>query len=514
MLFRSRAGRTIVAGLCCGAAAIVFAVGLFDIDHPSDRLRAAEEPDKTVGKTEPEPPQKVSRRSDKSAPPMLSLSKEVTGDIVKIRGTVLRPDGSPAAGAKISAVHSVYFNRVSKRRSIASISTEADGRFALVYRRSQYGKKPGEPDQWDEITIVAEADGCSLEWLDQMRVNASKPLVFNLAPDFPIHGRVLDLQAQPVANAAVAVEYINTWVEGNLDSWLDELKRGATHQTRAAGIQRTERPPHDLASPWAITDRDGRFVIRGIRAERHVTLIVQGESIAYHRLSVVTRNMPTLKRDRTNFEFLIDRLYGADFTYMASPGRPIEGIVCDSETRRPLAGVEVRATLRDTQTRIELDLASLTDEKGHYRLVSLPIGEGNGLFLTPSDALPYFMRRVEVPHWGESEPRTFDVSLHRGIWISGKATDKVTKKPVVARIYYFPFLNNPFANKLPEYHNGNVDGDENRYWTRADGSFRLVGLPGRAIVGALASGGTRYRAGIGASEIGGMNKEEIGRAHV
>ena len=109
---------------------------------------------------------------------------------------------------------------------------------------------------------------------------------------------------------------------------------------------------------------------------------------------------------------------------------------------------------------------------------------------------------------GESRGRRrFDVELHRGIWITGRATDKVTGKPVVARLYYFPFLTNPFAKKLPKANDDDLDGYQERYRTRPDGSFRLVGLPGRAIVGARTPYDSPYRAGVGASEIGGMDKD-------
>jgi hypothetical protein len=92
------------------------------------------------------------------------------------------------------------------------------------------------------------------------------------------------------------------------------------------------------------------------------------------------------------------------------------------------------------------------------------------------------------------------------VWIAGRATNKATGRPVVARIYYLPFRDNPFARRLPEYHDRSVDGEDNERWTQEDGSFRIVGLPGRAIVGGWgAAGDNRYRVGVGASEIQGMN---------
>ena len=53
-----------------------------------------------------------------------------------------------------------------------------------------------------------------------------------------------------------------------------------------------------------------------------------------------------------------------------------------------------------------------------------------------------------------------------------------------------------------------MDGDEDLQWTRPDGSFRLVGLPGRE---SSASGpqtfDSKYRSGVGASEIRGLKKD-------
>jgi hypothetical protein len=140
----------------------------------------------------------------------------------------------------------------------------------------------------------------------------------------------------------------------------------------------------------------------------------------------------------------------------------------------------------------------------------LPFGKRNVLFLTPNDEQPYLMREIEVADWRASGPGTFDVELHRGLWITGRATDKVTGKPVVATLYYLPFLTNPFARQVPEFRDGSLGrsgGQQDRYRSHPDGSFRLVGLPGRAIVGARAWAEVRYRAGVGASAIAGIDKE-------
>ncbi len=138
-------------------------------------------------------------------------------------------------------------------------------------------------------------------------------------------------------------------------------------------------------------------------------------------------------------------------------------------------------------------MLTLTDERGHYRLASLPFGKGNRLLVTPNDEQPYFMREIVLPSWREAGPKTIDVGLQRGISITGKATDKVTGKPVDAELYYLPFLANPFAKKLPKVSDRELDGYQERYRTRPDGSFRLVGLPGHAIVGARTPYESHYR---------------------
>jgi hypothetical protein len=138
----------------------------------------------------------------------------------------------------------------------------------------------------------------------------------------------------------------------------------------------------------------------------------------------------------------------------------------------------------------------------------MPKEKGTRLLLTPNKEQPYLAREVAVPNSPEFEPISLDVQLHRGLWITGRATDKLTGKGVQARVYYFPFLDNPFPRKLPEFHDTSMDGDENQYWTRPDGTFRLVGLPGRAIVGAWAPyDSSRYRRGVGAAEIPGIDKD-------
>jgi hypothetical protein len=97
------------------------------------------------------------------------------------------------------------------------------------------------------------------------------------------------------------------------------------------------------------------------------------------------------------------------------------------------------------------------------------------------------MSQGEVPDDPGMAPVTLDFNLHHGVFITGKLTDKSTGDPIhSARLYYLPYLSNKNFDKLPEFHFDNrvqiPGGQGDRYLTKADGSFRLVALPGPALV--------------------------------
>jgi hypothetical protein len=114
-----------------------------------------------------------------------------------------------------------------------------------------------------------------------------------------------------------------------------------------------------------------------------------------------------------------------------------------------------------------------------------------------------------VPDPAGIAPVQLEIALHKGIWIEGKVTDKETGQSVPgAWMYYLPFRENTFAQATPEFdRNGNGPGatHQDRYQTKSDGTYRLVGLPGRAIIGAQSHSKKPYLMGDGSATINGMN---------
>ncbi len=99
--------------------------------------------------------------------------------------------------------------------------------------------------------------------------------------------------------------------------------------------------------------------------------------------------------------------------------------------------------------------------------------------IRPNDDQPYLMREFEVlPERTGLRPVTIDVELHRGVWVRGRVTNKVTVQPVVgAVVQYLPALTNSFTLHLPEFDGSkrrqHMEGDQRRcYETDAQGNFK------------------------------------------
>jgi hypothetical protein len=357
--------------------------------------------------------------------------------------------------------------------------------------------------------LAARVDGFGVEWARGRSLlrgkESSSPVVLRLVPESPIHGRVVDLEGRPVSGVRVRVIEQNTPKEGqDLGPWLEAVKKGLRTTYRELG---GELPGYEegTSPPPILSDADGRFVVRGVGRERIVRLQVSAETIATAQFDVVTRPMKPLAE--TADQFRRTQVFGEDFTYQAQPTQPIVGTVRDAATGRPLGGVRLESSRHKF-------IGTWTDAEGKFRLVGMPketlpnkgeeIPYRNLLEAVPNLDQPYFGVDVDIPRTAGLDPVTLDIKLKRGLWITGRVTDKVTGKPVgPAIIKYYPYGSNPFV-KPDEWRTIERVTDHSHQVTRPDGTYRIVGLPWRAIVGVWTSKG--YLKGVGASEISGMEK--------
>jgi len=428
-------------------------------------------------------------------------SKEVKGDLVTIRGQVLTPDGKPAAGATVGVFGPMYLLDVPKR-PVATTKSGTDGTFEITYSRLAFGGPLSR--NWRTAAIAATLPGFGFQWTRWIDVDPAKTPVIKLVRDVPIRGRVLNLEGKPVPGVRARVFSVNRQWERNLDAWFAARKSDPSGRSNIANFaDYVSGYPTDW-NPQSATDADGRFTLTGLGADRIVRLDFQGDLITYSPALVATRpvvpDLPNYGGDR-------EPLRGAEFTLTLRPTRAVVGTIRDAATGAPLAGVGVRSEYLEGSYLLNDQMRTETDAHGHYELRGMPQAKGNVILIRPNDDQPYLMREFEVlPERTGFRPVTVDVELHRGVWIRGRVTNKVTGQPVVgAIVQYLPAVTNSFTFHLPEFERSkrrqHMEGNQNRrYQTDAQGNFKLVALPGPGLIG-VSSYQESYLKGIGDSEI-------------
>jgi beta-lactamase regulating signal transducer with metallopeptidase domain/protocatechuate 3,4-dioxygenase beta subunit len=413
-------------------------------------------------------------------------------DPFTIRGRVLDAQGQPVANAPVHVFREAG-STWSDLRQPAKIKTDAEGRFQIEFRKSQYSH-PGKPQQWRQFESIAvfPMDRPAL-WTSIADTGAiDQELTVRLPLDEPIEGRIVDLEGRPVRGAQIELRNITTNQKDDLSAWIAALRRGAS-QDEAYGIR---GPGYGLIgeqrpATWkTATNDDGHFRIAGIGRGREVELVLFGGHVSAAHISVVTLPIEPIAVAK-GIRYNPDTIYGSKFTFVAEPTQPVEGTILDAKTRQPIAGARVISESSGTSWKFDGNqgyyVEATSDAAGHYRLEGLPKAEGNQVLATGGDKQPYFGRNFELTGAPNLEPVKFDIELHRGVWINGRATEKTTGKPVESWVLYLPFPDNPNIVGLPEFNSRAiiVDGPQQGLHTDAEGRFRLVGLPGRGIVGLL-----------------------------
>jgi beta-lactamase regulating signal transducer with metallopeptidase domain/protocatechuate 3,4-dioxygenase beta subunit len=409
-----------------------------------------------------------------------------------IKSYVVDADGKRIVGAKVMAW-------LASSKDV--VTTGKDGSFEIGL--------PEDTADKEELIVSAEAPGFGMGWI------AAKPGVetapIKLPPVVPITGRIVNLEGQPISGVRVTVEQI-TMPNGGLDGWLAGVQRGEFPATahRRFGQHIQDQPIDKMANkPEALTAADGSFRIDGIGAERLLRVSVLGAGVAHSKFRIVTRSLKPITWQYGDHFTDLEQIYGADFTHVAQPSRPIRGVVRDAKTGEALIGVKVESDkFAGTKLSGVRDLKTTTDAQGRFELIGMPKGEGNRIVVVPSVRQPYFSRKIEIPSPAGIDPVEMTIDLHRGLWITGRVTDKVTGKPVKgANMRYMPFLINTYAQSLTKFANG-----DHRSLTDENGEYRLVGLPGPAVVGVgISNEVTQYRRGVGYEEIAAQyGKDENG----
>jgi RNA polymerase sigma factor (sigma-70 family) len=420
-------------------------------------------------------------------------------DALKLQGQVLSPDGKPVAGARL-----YLLGGKGSDKAVATVraTTGQDGRFRLSAAR-------------DRQPLVAVADGYGPAWANDF----SKPggLTLRLvADDVPITGRILDLQGRPVAGVTLKPQALKAAPSGKLDAWLAATRTrrdgiGLEYEQLSVGVW---NPVLASLFPRVTTDADGRFRLNGVGRERVMALIVEGPTVETQEINFATRpGVNPFQLSEWGDEFPGGdhlRYYGADFTHVSPPCRPVAGVVRDRVTGKPVAGAVVRAEA--TVGNPFYQVQTTTDAEGRYRLTGLSRGrEGQSvsvLALAP-EGQPYLGMKQQAGGSASLEPVTLDFRLKKGVWVQGRVTDKATGRGVQSLLMYYVFEDSLEKGEAQELFIPFQGGDGD--YSDKEGRFRFVGYPGRGLLGARANGANmeHYRISLGATDIKG-GKQIVG----
>jgi RNA polymerase sigma factor (sigma-70 family) len=427
-------------------------------------------------------------------------------DFIAYSGRVLGPNGKPVSGAKlyVTPANGGWGDRIQPSTPELA-TTGADGRFQftvpITKNRDQYA-----------TTVTAVALHFGVGWVEVIGTEAKRDnLSIQLVDDsVPVTGQILNLEGKPVPDATLRVLRINAAPEEDLNPWLEAVKG---KDAKRHDLEGKYFPRYTFAlAPAVTTDAEGRFRLTGVGRNRLVVARLDGPTIESQYLRILTRMGETITvtdhqgepKDRDLGS--VTTYYPADFRHAAAPTRPIIGVVRDQDTKKPLSGVTVRSYARQIgpSSSVILDIVqTTTDAEGRYRLVGMPKGEGYSIMFVPPKEQPdgptdtstlsatlmpkppkhqpYVPAHAEVPDAPGLDPVTVDFELKRGVWIEGKITDKVTGRPLKARVEYFALYTNPNRHAYQGYDDTVLIGG-NGSGASEDGSYRVVGLPGPGLV--------------------------------
>jgi RNA polymerase sigma factor (sigma-70 family) len=408
-------------------------------------------------------------------------------DTIEVTGRVLDPDGQPVAKARLYREH--WLKDIPAGAAdydmVSLGTTDAEGRFRVKLPRPDVSStRP--------CSIIAAADGFGVNWVD-LKDGKPSEVTLRLVKEQVVRGRLINTEGQPVVGLTVQVLTLGE----PLADYLAALERDG--RMRGAASERKIFTPLNKVLRVTATDKDGRFEIAGLGAER-LALVEARSDTALLPLSLIATRAgfePKPKKPEAGRRGDVSEpLFGPSFEQAVTPCRLIEGTVRESGTGNPVVGAEVSARVERFTAR------AVTDAKGHYKLAGMPklVGSSNPkvngyrLTVAPSKGMSLLCRTVEAADRPGLETVTCDIELLPGVIVKGRVVDKATGQGVNSVVRIVPLPDNQAATKV---------NDANAFlqtaYTDAEGRFTTVAFPGTNVLLAQVGGSINKIEGVGVS---------------
>jgi RNA polymerase sigma factor (sigma-70 family) len=377
---------------------------------------------------------------------------------IKVSGRVLDPTRKPVQGARLwlafQGIDWTWSTRVPEVRA----TTGNDGRFAFTVSDADpevtraLRMTSGWPGGFGDIQVIASAESFGTAWTGLADIKGEIEL--RLVPDdIPIEGRLLTLEGRPISGITVKTQQVQD----------------------PSNSQKVFGSPTGFFQS-ATTDADGRFRLTGIGRGRRALLGFAGPGIQRDVVQVVTGSFPANQSTQFSGVAQVD----AKFEHLCKPGKSIKGVVRDIDTGAPVSGISVSSEFGGFAS-------TITDQQGRYQLDWLGNSPKRWLIASARGLdLPYYTSERIIDDGAGYEPMTVDLHTVKGVVVTGRLTDKATGRPVQAWVAYAAMRDNPNWSRVPGFRSeiGNKyhPAPHTHVPSLADGSFRLVALPGKGFL--------------------------------
>jgi RNA polymerase sigma factor (sigma-70 family) len=430
------------------------------------------------------PPAPQPAQAVKPAPtdPLAPITVECTGRVVD-------PDGKPVAAAKVTFLQDPLREDPQALYPEPSTGvTDKDGKFRLSVPLVPQGPSGHQP--MGRLTAIAP--GFAPAGIGTGMPDSFKDRTLKLAKDdVPLENRFLDLEGKPIAGVTARCVVVMVLRDNGLGIWLKDIKED---KLLAGTIPGTLIPAAQLGlTQTATSDKDGRIKLAGIGRGRIAFVRIDGPGIESHLVWIMTADHDVVRvpQHPNAFSLFADQpVYGAKSDIAVAPCTPVEGVVKDLDTGKPIAGATVFNLLNSPYGMPREKVETKTDGQGRYRLDGRPNRTGYRVTVIPPPGEPYLLTADYPPRVEPGKTATLNFNVKRGVFITGKVTDDAGR-PLRAAVEYHTWGDNP-----------NVKGIHPVWWIRtttaADGTYQLVGLPGRGLITARLDELRRGRAVVGA----------------
>ena len=359
-------------------------------------------------------------------------------------GRVLDPTGKPVPGAAVT----VYAQMSSPgglpealpviHRPLGDDRTNESGRFRIDAPRTS-------STSHRLFGAVALAPGYGAGWV-ALDADSDQPMAdITLRPEKVVHGRVFDVQGQPVPNVILTVASLRR-------AFRQEPAQG---RVRFDFVTYSSTKINELPA-WprpVTTDADGRYTLHGLGPETGAVLIVHHPRFALQRIEVDTNVASDSKSVNTALV----------------PAQILTGRVIYSDTGKGVSHAPLVVESRQGRARAVVHFE--TDSEGHFRMNPPPANLSYFVTAYAPAGQPYLVAEKGLQWPKGSLEQSFDLALPRGVLIYGKVTEEGSGKPVQsARVV--------FLARASRY-GGGIEAE-----TAADGAFQVgaTATPGYLVV--------------------------------